>query len=312
MKHRIIPILVASGLAAQADVLTSAQRFFGLGGQYPDYSEETGETRASVLDQAPYSPADSDLGVQEILIERGSREPVVFDLRRSILRTDSAPSGSSFTDRSSWVTVGSATVAWRPHLAYGWFADLGIGLDAVLYDRKNATNFENLNTRIGVYRVFPELDDTILFSRFEYQRLTTGSLSDDDYHATRIRTGIQKVLWAAPRHQVVASLSGAYEWSASPDSLERNELAAEVFYRYSFTDSIYGQLSARASSFSYDQLGRDDQTYAFAAELVWQMSERFTSSASLMFDKNVSDTLDSFNEYEAWSGGIALGVQYSF
>lgn len=270
------------------------------------------ETEASALDQAPYSPADSDLGVQEMLVERASRAPVILDLKRSILRTDSAPSGNSATDRSSWVSATSASVAWRPHLAYGWFADLGVGIDVVRYDRTNAIDFENFNSRLGIFRVFPELDDTVLFTRFEYQRLTTTSLGDGDYDARRIRAGLQKTVWEAPRHQVVATVSGAYEWSAHPESLQRNEIAAEVAYSYSFTDSIYSVLSARASSFNYDQFGRDDWTYGFAAELIWQINDRFSASASLMFDKNDSDTFGALNEYEAWSGGLSFGAQYTF
>jgi hypothetical protein len=312
VNHRIIPILVASSLAAQADILSSTQRFFGLGGQSPDYSEEAAETEASVIDQAPYSPADSDLGVQEILVERGSREPLLVDFSRSILRTDSSPSGNPATDRSSWVFTSSASAAWRPHLAYGWFADLGVGVDMFRYDRTNANDFENTYSRLGVYRIFPELDDTIIFVRHEYQRITSTSLSDGEYNAQRIRAGIQKELWAAPKHQLVTNLSAAYEWTARPQLLERNELSAELAYRYSITDNIYTVVSAKASRYSFDEFGRDDWTYGFAAEIIWQVSEKFRANAGVMFDKNDSDTFGNFNEYDTWTGGLGVGMQYSF
>ncbi len=299
-------------MAAQADVLSSTQRFFGLGGQVPDYSDGADQTKASVLDQAPYSPADSDLGVQEILVERPDREPVIFDFRTSVLFTDTSPSGNPATDRSSWVSSTSAAGAWRPHIANGWFADLGLGIDMIRYDRTNAVDFENFNSRIGVFRVFPELDDTILFARLEYQRITSTSLTDGDYNAQRIRAGLQKVLWSMPRQRLVGTLSGAYEWSAHPEALMRNEYSAELAYSYSITDSVFTVLSAKASRYNYDQFGRDDWTYRMAAELVWQINDRLSASASVSFDKNDSNSFGNFNEYEAWTGGLGVGLQWTF
>jgi hypothetical protein len=323
VKYLILTILVASGLAAQADILTSTQRFFGLGGQSPDYTESAEETQASILGQAPYSPADSDLGVQEILEERGDREPVSFDFNSSFLLTDTAPSGNPLTDRSSWVLISSAAIGWRPHLAQGWFADLGLGYDMVRYDRTNALDYENMVTRLGVFRVMPELDDTIFFARYEYQRITSKSLTEGDYNAQRIRAGLQKVLWSAPRQQLSGSLSGAYEWSAHPQTLERNEISLDLSYRYAFTDSLYTVISARASRFAFDEKSsfvdtdeRRDWTYGLSAGLFWQISEHFSANASVFFDKNDSNTRTFFgpnaNEYEAWSGGIGFGAQWLF
>lgn len=314
MNHRIIPILFASGLAVQADILSPVQRFFGLGGQFPEYTDESGETRLSALDQAPYSPADSDLGVQEILVERASREPLIVEMSRSVLRTDAAPSGN-LDDSSSWVSVSSLSVSWRPHLAQGWFADLGMGYDFVRYDRTNAIDFENLSTRLGVFKVIPELDDTVFFARFEYQRITTNSLFDSDYNAQRVRAGLQKVLWSAPRQQLAGSISGAYEWSATPDSLKRDEISAELSYRYSISDCLYTVLSGKVAHFDFDQFGREDWTTSMAAELVWQINESLTANASIYFDKNDSSDSNFFgntNEYEAWSGGLGLSVQWTF
>ena len=290
MNYQILTILVASGLAAQADILTPVQRFFGLGGQSPEYANEVAGTQVSALDQAPYSPADSDLGVQEILVERASREPLIVETNRSILRTDTAPSKNQ-DDSSSWVSVSSLSASWRPHLAQGWFADLGLGYDLVRYDRTNAIDFENLNTRLGVFRVIPDLDDTVFFARFEYQRITTNSLFEGDYNAQRVRAGLQKVLWSAPRHQVVGGVSAAYEWSARPELLKRDEFSAELAYRYAISDCLNTVLSGKASRFDFDQRGREDWSYSFAAQLVWQISESFSANASLHFDKNDSNGL---------------------
>lgn len=314
MRAKFILISLLGSLVVQADVLSSTQRFFGMGGQVPDFLEDGEAPAPTGLGQVPYSPADSDLGIQEVLLETASREPFMFSFTTSILRTDNAPSGGFPTDeRSSWVSASSMSLTWRPQIAHGWFADVGIGQDLYRYDRANATDFENLGLRAGIFKNLPDLDDTVFFARYEYQRLTFGSLSEDVYHAQRIRAGLQKTLWAIPRHQFTGSVSGAYEWTARPSVLERNELAVDLAYRYSITDTLYTVASARVSRYNFDQLGRDDWTYGSGLELIWQPNRNFKAIASLFFDKNDSDTaFASFGEYEAWTSGLGVNLQWFF
>jgi hypothetical protein len=313
MKNKLLVFTLLSATAASADVLSSTQRFFGLGGQAPSYSEDGEEVVPSVLDQAPYSPADSDLGVQEILMERPESTPVQFDIRTSILVTDNAPTAGFLTGSdSSWISATNASLAYRPHIAYGWFADMGLGYDFIRFDDSAATDYENLNLRLGAYRIFPELDDAVLFVRYEYQRLMTNSFSNGDYNAQRIRAGLQKTLWSAPRHRVSTTLSTAYEWTARPASLERNEVALDLSYRYSITDAIYTVASARGYRFEYDQAGREDWTYSMGVELIWQIDRNFSTSASVFFDKNDSNTGFGTNDFQAWTAGVGVGMQLSF
>ncbi len=311
MRKKIIIAIVLGSISAQADVLTPVQRFFGMGGQVPDYAGEAGEAPPTALGQAPYSPADSDLGVQEILMERPDTAPILVDFSTAIYRTDNAPAFNPGGSESSWVSSSRLSLAWRPHLIQGWFGDIGAGQDILRYDRSDATDFENTNLRLGTYKIIPDLDNTVFYARYEYQRVTTTSFGDGDYNAQRIRAGLQKIVWAAPRHQLSAGISGAYEWATQPDSLERNEMSLDMAYRYSFTDSIYTLATARAARYSFDQDGRDDWTYGLGLELVWQVNRNFRASASMFFDKNDSDT-GTANEYEAWSAGLGIGAQWLF
>ena len=316
MLSKLTTLSILGAFAAQADILTSTQRFFGMGGQVPDYSEDEQDPRAATgLGQIPYSEADSDLGIQEILLERQEREPVMFYLSTTVLRTDSAPSASGPTDESSWVSASRMSLSWRPHVTHGWFADVGVGEDVYRYDRADTAENENFNLRAGVYKNLPQLDDTVFFARFEYQRITFGSLQDGDYNAQRIRTGLQKTLWAIPRHQLSGSLSGAYEWSARPDAIKRNELGADLSYRYAIFDKMYTVFSTRVSGYDYDEGDREDLTLGAMIELIWQFSPNASATASVSFDKNDSDStngLASLNDYESWSAGLGIGLNWSF
>ena len=316
MLFKITTISILGALAAQADILTSTQRFFGMGGQVPSYSEDDQDpSSATGLGQIPYSEADSDLGIQEILQETPERAPVLFYFSTTVLRTDSAPSASGPTDESSWLSASRMSLSWRPLLTHGWFADVGVGEDVYRYDRADSAENENFNLRAGVYKNLPDLDDTVFFARFEYQRITFGSLQDGDYNAQRIRTGLQKTLWAIPRHQLSGSLSGAYEWTARPDAIKRNELGVDLAYRYAIVDNIYTVLSTRVSGYDYDQGDREDLTFGAMLELNWQISPNVTAMASVSFDKNNSDStagLAALNDYESWSAGLGVGLNWSF
>jgi len=316
MLSKLTTISILGALAAQADILTSTQRFFGMGGQVPSYSEDNEDSSsASGLGQIPYSEADSDLGIQEVLLETPERFPVMFYFSTTVLRTDSAPSASGPTDESSWVSASRMSLSWRPHVTHGWFADVGVGEDVYRYDRADSAENENFNLRAGVYKNLPDLDDTVFFARFEYQRITFGSLQDGDYNAQRIRTGLQKTLWAIPRHQLSGSLSGAYEWTVRPDAIKRNELGVDLAYRYAIADNIYTVLSTRVSGYDYDQGDREDLTFGAMLELNWQLSPNVTATASVSFDKNNSDStagLAALNDYESWAAGLGVGLNWSF
>ncbi|MEP2777379.1 MAG: outer membrane beta-barrel protein [Luteolibacter sp.] len=323
MRYKIIPILLAGATAAHADILNSTQRFFGEDDNFAEYAEDSGQVDGFEIDEVPYSPADSDLGVQEVLVDRDEVDRLIFRFSTSILRTDNAANESNplaFTptgDEPSWLVATRLSASWRPHLFDGWFADIGAGVDSLQFEDGGAVDYENYNGRVGIYKNFPDLDDLIFFTRYEYQRIATGSLLQSDYNAQRIRAGLQKTLYAAPRHRITGGLSGALEWSANPDMLQRDEVEMNVSYRYSITDDLYTLASATVSKFEYQDFGREDWSYGFGLELIWEMTKNVQLSASVFYDKNDSNT-DTFggftptNDYQSWTGGLGVGCQWAF
>lgn len=312
MKKTLFLITLLAGGSAAADVLTSSQRFLGMGGQYPSYSEEGEEVVPSALDQAPYSPADSDLGVQHILVERPDSFPVILGLRTAVYYTDEAPVPFFFPQEASWILSLKADAAYRPHLINGWFGDFGMVYDFLQFSESTVNDYENFNFRLGVYKNLPDLDDSIVFFRYETQRLMTGSLSDGDYNGQRLRVGLQKELWSAPRHSLTSTLSYAYEWTARPDFLQRDEVSLNVGYMYSLTDAVYLKTNLRIYRYDYDLGGREDWTYATGLELVWQIDQNFKVTTSVFYDKNDSNQALGVNDVDSWTTGIGLGMEWLF
>lgn len=304
--------LVAAPLAS-ADILTPVQRFFGTGNQLPE-SAEFGDQdqRPTDSDYAPFSPADSDLGVQEILAAYTGRSPVILDFATAFYRTDNAPSGSPLTDEPAWLWLGRASASWRPRLAGGWFGDAGITEEILRFDDSGATDYENFVFRLGAFKVLPQLDDLLLFGRYEFQRLTTGSFRDGDYQAQRVRAGVQKTLYASPHHEFSLGLSGGLDFTAKPESLERDDLTVEAAYRWFIRDDLYLLTSWRTAAYDFHHFGRDDMAHGFGLELIWHFTSDARAHVSLFYDKNDSNTPLGLNDYESWTSGIGAGVIFRF
>jgi len=89
----------------------------------------------------------------------------------------------------------------------------------------------------------------------------------------------------------------------------------DLAYRYAIVDNIYTVLSTRVSGYDYDQGDREDLTFGAMLELNWQISPNVTAMASVSFDKNNSDStagLAALNDYESWSAGLGVGLNWSF
>ncbi len=301
--------LVTSPLAF-ADVITPVQGFLGTGTQLPEQSDYS-EPKSNNGDFAPFSPADSDIGAQEVLTPYPGRSPFLFDFQTAFYRTDNAPSGNPATDEPSWFWAGRASVAWRPRLAGGFFGDFAVAEDVLRFDDSAAYDYENTAVTAGVVKTIPQLDDLLLFGRYEYQRLTSGSLSDSDYFAHRIRLGARKVVIATPRNELSLGADVAFDLGAKQSTLERNEYAIDLAYRFFLTDEIYTLLTWRASKFDFDT-NRDDWAHAVGLELIWQFTRDARANLSLFYDLNDSNTPLGLNDYESWSGGIGAGITLRF
>lgn len=302
----LIPVFVTTGL--RADVLSNLSPF--LGSSSPDYNPASLEPDAAMDDAsyAPFSPADSDLGVQQVLGTYSGRSPVDVSFDTSVSYTDNAPGNND----PSWFSASRLAVSWHPRIAYGWFADLGLSQDLYRFEGDNGFDFENFAPYIGVVKSIPDLGDLVFFARYEYQRITTGSLSDESYSAQRIRAGFQKNLLLATRYQLSAGVNAAFDIDADPDALERNTYCADVSYTYWFADQLSSTLSWRGSMWDFRNGGREDWNQVVGLELTWTPCKNTRIFTNVTYSDINSNAPLGANDYEAWQAGIGIGLKHSF
>lgn len=306
----ILPVFLGAGV--HADVLSDLSPFLGSSG--PTYDPASLQPDAALENPAyaPFSPADSDLGVQQVLGAYSGYSPVEVSFETSASHTDNAPSELSPDDEAAWFWASRLAVSWRPRIAHGWFADIGLEQSLYRFEGSKALDFENFEPYIGVVKSIPDLDDLVFFTRYEYQRITTGSLSDGDYSAQRIRTGLQKDLFLAPRYQLSAGLDAAFDIAAGPDALERNTYSADLAFTYWFADKLSATLSWRGSKWDFRDGGRDDLSQVAGLELSWVPCEDARIFTNVFYTNINSNSALGANDYEAWQAGLGFGLNYSF
>jgi len=306
----LIPIFAASDV--RADTLSDLSPF--LGSSRPNFAPATIQPDSAVEnpEYAPFSPADSDLGVQQILGSYNGPPPVNVTFDTSVSYTDNAPGEIPLDDEAAWFSASRLAVFWNPRIAYGWFADIGLAQELLRFEGNRAVDFENFEPYLGVVKSIPELDDLIFFTRYEYQRITTDSLSDSSYSAQRIRTGLQKNLLLASRYQLSAGIDAAFDLTADADAQERNEYSADVNYTYWFADHLSSTLSWTGSMWDFKHDGREDWNHTVGLELMWTPCKNASIYANVFYTNHDSNEDFGANDFEAWQSGIGLGLNYSF
>jgi hypothetical protein len=313
MKRSLVLILpVFLGAGVHADVLSNLSPL--LGSPAPTYDPAALEPDLALQhpEYAPFSPADSDLGMQQILGTYPGYSPVEVSFETSASYTDNAPSESSLNDEAAWFWASRLLVSWRPRIAYGWFADVGMEQSIYRFEGSRAQDFENFEPYVGIVKSIPDLDDLVFFTRYEYQRLTTGSLSEGDYSAQRIRTGFQKDLLLAPRYRLSAGLDAAFDIEANPDDLERNAYSADLTFTYRFAEKLSSTVSWRGEKWDFRQGGRDDWSQTIGLELTWEPCKDVRIFTNVFYTNINSNAALGANDYEAWQTGLGLGLNYSF
>lgn len=306
----LIPVLLAAGV--HADVLSEVSPF--IDSSRTDFNPVLLEPdiAAEEPEYSPFSPADSDFGVQQILGTYDGLPPVYAYLDASLNYTNNAPGTTRALDGESWYLSSSLAVLWRPRIACGWFADIGLSQELFAFERSEAVDFENFEPYLGVFKSIPELDDLLFFTRYEYQRVTTGSLSESDYWAQRIRTGLRKNLFLNSRYQLSSGLNAAFDISANEDNLKRDDYSVDVRSTYWLADKLSTTFSWTGSLWDFREGGRNDWSNILGIELTWMPTRNTRVYSNVFYTNHNSNTDSRLNDFESWQTGIGIGINHSF
>lgn len=296
---------------AGADVLSESSPFLGSSNPRYDPKEFEPDAYGSPV-YSPFSPADSDIGFQQILGTYKGRSPVNVEFDTSLNVTDNAPGLVAASNDSSWFSASRLSASWRPLIIYGWFADIGISEEVFRFERNDAADFENFEPYIGVVKSIPDLDDLLFYCNFSYQRISRDNLSNTAYDAQQIRLGFQKSLILTTHHQLTAGIGSALNITANQDALAHNEYTLDLAYTYWFTDDLSAVFSWTGAMWEFRQGSREDLSQSLGIELSWSPCKNARIYTNLYYSNYDSSVLSSVNDFEAFQSGLGIGINYSF
>ena len=140
----LFPVFIAASV--HADVLSEVSPF--LGSSRPDFNPASIEPEQAVEnpDYAPFSPADSDLGVQQILGAYRGLPPVKVTFDTSVNYTDNAPGGIPFFDDPSWFSASQLAVSCVMRLNSGSL----VAVAACAYTRSSSALSYSIFSKCGI------------------------------------------------------------------------------------------------------------------------------------------------------------------
>jgi len=305
----ITPSFLCTSTALLAiDALSPVERFLGSDYDPEEYSDLDINQQKRF---APASPSDSDLGQQLILKRQTQREPIRVDLSTHAFWTNNAASTDTNKD-DGFIWHTRLLASWKPQIGNNLFVDIGVSEDVYDYDSPSSLDFERTDAHLGLIKICPDFFDILFFARYEYARVTSGSLSDSIYHAHTIRSGAQKVFLSTPKHTAYLAIGAAYDMSVNPSVLERNEYSAHLGYSYQITDKLKAAFYYNFSYYDYDTNGRNDENHVLGAELYWQLSHSTRLEASFTYAENHSNLTLDLADYDSFQGGLGIGFTTRF
>ncbi len=304
----IAGLVVTSPCTFAIDALSPVERFLGSAYDAAEYSDLD-------IDQekrfAPASPADSDLGDQLILKRYDNSAPVRFDLSTQLFWTDNTASTNS-QEEDGIIWQSRLRASWQPRIGNNLFLNLAASQDVYRYDSPGSLDFERTDLRAGLIKTAPDFFDILFFARYEYTRVTSGSLSDGIYGAHRIRAGAHKMFLSTAKHSAYVALDAAHNLNATPGLLERNEYSAHLGYTYQITDKLRAALYYHFAYYDYGTGGREDYNHVIGTELYWQVSRSTRLHASLTYVQNDSNLPAGAADYDSIQGGLGIGFTTRF
>jgi len=254
---------------------------------------------------------DLDLGIQVILKRKEAEQPFRFFADAAEFYTNNV-----FLSRNN-----------RQSDSY-FFADVGftyqrkitdeLSLETTVrqgffrYSQYREVDFEDFNAGVGLTYDWKKLWDINLFSRYNFERFTSGDISSDFFRNHTITVGAQKSFYfnnqSNQGNYAYLGYSSIFGWS-TPTSSQRNEHGFFSGVHYNFTRKFSGDIYYRIAAFTYE-VGRTDLNQTVVVSLAYIFNDYARLTASASYASDISN--HSVFNYDLFTtgGGIALQLKF--
>ncbi len=259
--------------------------------------------------RAPFSPGDSDLGDQIILMPEESYLPWrLFAIGGGEWTSNAALTDDDELDDFLWrAEVGGV---FTPHITGNLFGELSANYEFFRYQDNSRLDFDSLEASAGLVHVFRGLGDLSTWGRYDYTRLTETGDYSELFTDHAIELGL---LWPVP---ITGKLDGYLSHishlsiDANPGHSQYNEFSFIVGGQYGITDRIALNFYYEFAVFDYHEGGREDLNHHVGLAATASLTENVDFVISGTYTLNDSNLADA--DYEVGTAGAFLGLNVRF
>jgi len=306
----LLALAPSRGQAQLAQRNTSAVRAPNVGFGAETFGGLEGTRDESGMLFAPPSAGDADMGEQALYLPQTGYDPLTASLQGLGLYTSNAGL-SEENEAEDFYTYSEAALHYLPRITSNLFGDVSANYGLYRYTSDSSLDFNNLETSAGAIRIFPDLRNLAVWSRYNYTYLADAHDGHDELLTDHsLEAGLYFPVPMGKRHFAFGSYVSEFSLSGSPEFVRRNEHGITLGYAFLPTDKL--NLSAYYQFFVYDftERGRLDLLQDIGMAVEYKVTQNIDIRLQASYSFNQSNIEEG--DYVVGEAGASLNLAFKF
>lgn len=282
-------------------------------------TDQTSSSPNDPLEWMPSSPNDSDLGNQIILGDISNHQQGKFgdfkvDISQGVYWSNTVQyrllalsfDCEEHLNEDFYYTAG-LNLDWEKYIAEQFWIESSVSQDLYRFNKTEESNFEYFTAGIGIMKVIPQWKDIVLFTRYEYERVTQENIDDTVWDAHSIRWGGTAPILKTRGHDIQLQLDVLWTFKQREgNGIE--EYSTRMQDRWRIHDQV---LFTPFCEFRYTEYPDASVTsYSFGTEITWALNSHIEINANFAYEANHSSSNSVIYNSEGIITGVNLSLEF--
>lgn len=208
-------------------------------------------------DFARPSPADADLGEQQLLTKSQRYRPFSVNANYSTTWTSNA-FYTPDNPVSDVLMSGSLGAVLLPHLGNNFFFEGFAKVQAYRYFRNPVLDFNSIEAGAGFLKVFREFGDLGVYAKYQYSGLFSPRGAGELLHENSIITGVRKMFQFSRANALFLSAEASFSLGGAPGYALASEYTLFAAHQVQWSRYVQTSLYYQMQALDFSQGGRAD------------------------------------------------------
>ena len=203
------------------------------------------------------SPADADLGEQQLLARNQRYRPFSINANYSTTWTSNAfyTPNNPVSDVMMGVSLGAVVL---PHLGNNFFFEGAGKIQGYRYFLNPVLDFNSIQASAGLLKVFREFGDLGLYAKYEYAELFSPRGAGELLHEHSIVTGVRKMFQFSRANSLYLSAEASFSLGGDPSYALASEYLFFAAHQIQWSRYVQTSLFYQMQTLAFQDDGRAD------------------------------------------------------